>query len=307
MDIRDLRYILAVNDCGTLTKAAQRLHVSRQAVAKSLRGVEAEADARLFEHVGDAWLPTERGEEIVAAGRQIVAAFDRLCLRTLRHPGGAPDARGNPRETLAVALVTGGREALPGGLFERYSTLYPQVALSVEEMSTDAVLEAVERGNADLGVVGSHPTLLGTLDFVCVRRVGVWLYVPADHPLAKLPSLELADLDHLPMVTAGPHNHVHRFVMQRCAEAGVQPDIRATVTDTTLLGHLLYEHNASCFGFPPSVQEAPRGFVALRLDVEGGGWFGTYVVRRAPGPRGSGVPDRRPVRAFWQLAQKLRE
>ena len=45
MDIRDLRYIIALNDCGTLTRAAERLHMSRQAVAKAVRGVEAEAGA----------------------------------------------------------------------------------------------------------------------------------------------------------------------------------------------------------------------------------------------------------------------
>ena len=51
MDIRDLRYVIALNDCGTLTKAAKRLHVSRQAVAKTVRNLEAEAGARLFERI----------------------------------------------------------------------------------------------------------------------------------------------------------------------------------------------------------------------------------------------------------------
>lgn len=307
MDIHDLRCILAVNDCGTLTRAAERLHVSRQAVAKCLRGVEEEAGAKLFERAGSGCVPTERGEELVGGARQVVAAFDRLCERTLRHPGGASAREGAPREPLTIALVTGGREAVPQGLFERFSAIYPQVALHVEEMSTDAVLEAVERGNADVGVVGSHPDLLGALDYACVKRVGIWLYVPADHPKAALPSLEVTDLDRLPLVTAGRHNHVHRFVMQRCAEAGVRPDVRATATDTALLGHLLFEHNASCFGFPPSVAEVPRGFVALPLEAAGGDWFGTYVVRRPAGPRGTGPDARRHVRAFWSLAQKLSE
>ena len=307
MDIKDLRSVIALNDCGTLTRAAERLHVSRQAVAKTVHNVEAEAGARLFERIDAGYVPTERGEELVSGGRRVVAAFDQLCERTLRHPGGAPDARGELREQLGVALVTGGRKAVPKGLFERYSSIYPQVTLNIEEMSTDAVLEAVERGNADVGIVGSHPALLGALDFTCVRRVGVWLYIPADHPLARLPYLELSDLDHLPMVTAGQHNHVHRFVMQRCNDEGVHPDVRATVTDTALLGHLLYEHNASCFGFPPSVAEAPRGFVALRLAVEGGEWFGTYVVRKPAGPRGSGGEARRAAKAFWSLAQAMAE
>ena len=307
MDIRDLRYIIALNDCGTLTKAAERLHVSRQAVAKTVRNLEAEAGARLFERIDAGYVPTDRGEELVSGGRRVVAAFDQLCERTLRHPGGAPDAHGELREPLNIALVTGGRKAVPKGLFERYAAMHPQVALYIEEMSTDTVLEAVERGNSDVGIVGSHPTLLGSLDFTCVRRVGVWLYIPADHPLAGRPYLELSDLNRLPLVTAGQHNHVHRFVMQRCADEDVHPNICATVTDSALLGHLLYEYNASCFGFPPSVAETPRGFVALRLAVEGGEWFGTYVVRKPAGPRGSGADMRRATKAFWSLAQAVTE
>lgn len=307
MDIRDLRYVIALNDCGTLTRAADRLHVSRQAVAKTVRNLEAEAGARLFERIDAGHVPTDRGEELVSGGRRVVAAFDQLCERTLRHPGGAPDARGELREPLNIALVTGGRKAVPKGLFERYAAMHPQVALNIEEMSTDAALEAVERGNADVGIVGSHPTLLGSLDFTCVRRVSVWLYIPADHPLASRPYLELSDLNHLPLVTAGQHNHVHRFVMQRCADEGIHPNICATVTDSALLGHLLYEYNASCFGFPPSVSETPRGFVALRLSVEGGEWFGTYVVRKPAGPRGSGADMRRATKAFWSLAQAVAE
>ena len=121
MDIRDLRYVIALNDCGTLTRAAERLHVSRQAVAKTVRNLEAEAGARLFERIDAGHVPTERGEELVSGGRRVVAAFDQLCERTLRHPGGAPDARGELREPLNIALVTGGRKAVPKGLFERYA------------------------------------------------------------------------------------------------------------------------------------------------------------------------------------------
>ena len=95
--------------------------------------------------------------------------------------------------------------------------------------------------------------------------------------------------------------------MQRCADEDVHPNICATGTDSALLGHLLYEYNASCFGFPPSVTETPRGFVALRLAVEGGEWFGTYVMRKPAGPRGSGADMRRATKAFWSLAQAVAE
>ena len=53
--------------------------------------------------------------------------------------------------------------------------------------------------------------------------------------------------------------------------------------------------------------QTPAGFVALRLNVQGGEWFGTYVLRKAPGTRGDGAEARRAMRSFWNLAQAMVE
>ena len=302
MDIRELRHILAIADGGTLTRAAEMLHVSRRAVAKTLRSAEVEVGAPLFERRNAALIPTERGDALIKGARPITATFDELCRVNLRHPSGAPAKPDGVRAALSIALVTGGREALPHGLLERYSALHPHVALDVEEMSTDAVFDEVRRGGANIGIVGTHPELAGEFDRLCVRRVGVWLYVPEGHPMAGREKVALTDLDGLAMVTAGRHNHVHRFVMLRCAEAGVRPDIRATTTDTTLLGHLVSEHNAACFGFPPDVQAPPAGSATVRLAIEGGDEFGTYLIRR---PAGKGPVPSAAARQFWSIGQAL--
>lgn len=326
MDIRELRHILAVAESGTLSRAAERLSVSRQAVAKTLRGAEAEVGAPLFERTGATLVPTARGEALIREARGVVAAFDELCQHHLRCPRGV--ASKNARETLSIALVTGGRDALPDRLLERYTDACPQVTLNVEEMSTDAVLVAVERGAAEIGIVGTHPTLIGNLEFELIRRIGVWVYLPADHHLARQQSVALPDLSGLPLVTAGEHNHVHRFVALRCSQLGIQLDVLATTTDTTLLGHLVYEHRAACFGFPPQVKEPPHGFVARELAIEGGEAFGTYLVRRPTSPElddiagraGEGSASRarlsltsgktqvnRAARRFWVIARALGE
>lgn len=309
MDVRDLRYLLAVADGGTLTRAAETLHVSRQAVAKALRSLEAEAGACLFERHGGAFVPTERGAAFVGEARPVVEAFDRLCADNLRYPGGAPAGGGRAvREALSVALVTGGRMVLPRGLIEGYSAANPWVSLNVEEMSTDAVLGSVAQGNYEIGIVGSHPELIEGFEFVCVERMGIWLCVPAGHRLAGRDALALGDLDGLPLVTAGQHNHVHRFVMRRCEQAGVVPDVRATTTDTSLLGYLAHEHAAAWFGFPPSVARPPEGAVVLPVEVDGGRDFGTYFIRRPPaGGRGgvSGAGGTGGAPAVSRAARKL--
>ncbi len=311
MDVRDLRYLLAVADGGTLTRAAEFLHVSRQAVAKALRSLEAEAGACLFERHDGVLVPTERGAAFVGEARPVVEAFDRLCAENLCYPGGAAADGGRAvREALSVALVTGGRKALPRGLIEGYSAANPGVLLNVEEMSTDAVLGSVAQGDYEVGIVGSHPELIEGFEFVCVGRMGIWLCVPVGHRLAARDTLVLADLDGLPLVTAGWHNHVHRFVMQRCEQAGVVSDVRATTTDSSLLGYLACKHAAAWFGFPPSVARPPEGAVALQVGVGGGGDFGTYFIRRplAGGRAGGAVgapAASRAARKLWDAACAL--
>lgn len=315
MDIRDLRYLLAIADEGTLTGAAEALHVSRQAAAKALRTLEREAGGRLFERKGPSLSPTERGAAFAREARPVVAAFDELCANNLRHPGGAPATDGCPvPETLSIALVTGGKEALPEGFIERFCSAFPSVVLNVEEMSTDSVLAAVAEGNAEIGIVGSHPELLEGFDRCFVRPMGIWLYVPSDHPLAARGGpagrgpVSLADLDGVALVTIGQHNHVHRFVMQRCEQAGVHPDVRATATDPELIRHLARKYHALRFGYPPEAIPLPPDIASLPLAVEGADAFGTYVIRQAGASRTPGSAGRKPSRShaaqrFWQMAR----
>ncbi len=312
MEIRDLRYLLALFEAGTLSGAADLMCVTRQAVAKELRSLEAQVGARLFERDVGVLRPTERGNALVDDARAVVAAFDDLCDRHLAATGAGVPGGGwrvaRPRELLTVAMVIGGSDALPPGLFSRFSDANPDTSLEIEEMSTDRVLELVAQGNADFGIVGSHPSLLGGFDARCLMPVGVWVIVPRDNALASRERLEPTDLEGVPMVTTGQHNHLHRFVMEGCERVGVHPDVRATSTDTELLGMMCREYGALCFGFSPELANPFPGTVVLPLDIDGGEAFGTYVIRRGGRSHGevrSPAPARRGARNFWELVGEL--
>lgn len=310
MDIRDLRYLLAVADGATLTAAADELGVSRQAVGKALRHLEAEVGAPLFERHAGELVPTRECAALVCDARTVVERFDALCAAHL-HPLGSrvtEDAAG--AGSLAVAMVVGGTEALPRRFFDGYLALNPGVSLDVEEMSTDSVLASVADGGFDVGIVGSHPDLLDGFETCCILPCGVWILVLRGDPLAARDRLELTDLDGRALVTPGRHNHVHRFVLQRCTQAGVAPDVRATSTDGAMLGKLTVDLGALCFGFPPWLSAPPEGMVAIELGVTGGDAFGTYVVRRpvvagAGTPRGGRAAPSRASRLFWEMARTL--
>ena len=291
MDIKALRFLVAVRDAGTVTRAAEHLGITRQAAGRMLRRIEAQAGGPLFERRAGQLRPTELGEAATADARDIVERFDDFTRAYLRPFGDTLASR-----PISVALVSGGSEGLPAAFLERFALACPGVRLEVDEMSTDAVLESVSNRTAEVGIVGSHPELLPGFELCCIQRMGTWLLVPPGHPLAVCDEVGVTALQGMPFVTAGRHNHLHQFFMRRCAEEGVTPDVRANVTQGSMILKLSRDLGALCFGFPPHVSPPPPGFASVHLRMRGGDEFGTYAIRLAR-------PQSSAARRLWRYAQ----
>jgi len=76
MDDRRLRYFLAVVDEGSVTRAAQRLHVAQPSLSQALRAFEREIDVQLFHRVGRGLRLTAAGEALVGPARLVLRAMD---------------------------------------------------------------------------------------------------------------------------------------------------------------------------------------------------------------------------------------
>lgn len=296
-----MRYLVGIAEHGTLAETARRLGVTRQSVSKSLAASEVEAGARLFERQGRRLIPTERGASLVKDARWVLSAFDALCEEHLAHPDGA--ASSLVKEVLDIALVVGGERAVPPGLFESFAKTSPSTTLELEEMSTDMVLQAIESGSAALGIVGSHPELLGSTQHMCLWKMGVWLSVPGNSPLAQKGSAAPDDLDGVPLVSLGQHNHVHRFVLSRCKKHGSNPRVLVATTAQNMIGRLTQELDAVSFAFPPSLEPNRPGRNLIPFLDQGAELFGTYLVRSAQ--KGSSQRRTKCERLFWECAARL--
>ncbi|MBR2836693.1 MAG: LysR family transcriptional regulator [Coriobacteriales bacterium] len=292
MDIKALKLLTVLRDCGTLTATADQLHISRQAVGKMLRNIERELGVKTFERHTGKLVPTEIGRQIVADAFGIVERYDDFCREYLRPVGSAAQNE----FPVSIALVNGGSQGLPTSFFERFIVSQPSIRLEVEEMSTDAVLVSIDRKEADIGIVGSHPELLSKYEICAIMRMGIWLLVPEGHLYAQADSLGLSALQGAPLVTAGRHNHLHQFVLSRCREEGIEPDIRANATESSVIIKLTRELGAMCFGFPPQTVTPPKGMIPVHLDVRDGDDFGTYALRLP-------IHHNRHHQRFWRYIQ----
>lgn len=71
-----MRYVIALADTGTLTKAGKKLYVSRQIMGKTINQVEERLGTKLFERTGRSVSPTEFGSALILDARQVVEAVD---------------------------------------------------------------------------------------------------------------------------------------------------------------------------------------------------------------------------------------
>lgn len=281
MDILDLRTVLAIGAAGSYNQAAKTLGISHQAVSKTMRRIQRQTKKPLFEYNRGRMTPTDFGTEFLRDAETLYQSFAEFEQRYASLPSCAADG-----QALNVALVTGGAAGLPEGFFDTYTQHHPHVTLVIEEMNSERVLSTLEAGEFDIGILGTHPQLVQGFDAKAIVRMGVWLLVPEGHPLARasqdrgIPHVGLEALDGLPMVTAGSTNHLPRFVMDKCRQAGIAPNVIATATDGEFMRRISRERGAVCFAFDPRIRKPPAGNLAVRLDFPGSDEFGTYAIRK---------------------------
>lgn len=213
MELRQLEYVVAVADHGTLTAAAAAVFVSQPSVSQGISRLEAELGVALFERVG-------RGVVLTAAGRAFVGPA-RQVLRGLRVLGDSVRAvaglEGGTLDVVSLQTLAAGPLAEVVGEFRR---AHPHVMVMVREAETVAALvDQVRDGRAEVGLtelpvpgddLESDP--LADQPLVLIRPPG---------DLSGLVTME--ELAELPLVTTPVGTSVRRLLDAAFAAAGREP------------------------------------------------------------------------------------
>jgi len=187
MNLRQLRYVVATADHGTMTSAAQALYVAQPALSRAVRELERELGAELFARSGRGVVLTAVGEQVVRQARIALGAVDAIEAVT----------RGSGRGSeLRIAATATLEPELTGRLLPRFARDQPAVRVRVVRCEgREAVGAAVRAGRADLAVtdlpvpgdLAAHP--LEQREVVLVSAPALKLRDPV--PLAALDGLRL--------------------------------------------------------------------------------------------------------------------
>jgi DNA-binding transcriptional LysR family regulator len=168
-----LQTFIAVIEAGSYSAAARRLHMTQPAVSHHIRTIEKElGDVRLFRRVGKRMVPTQVGEELLQATRDLLSMADQTVerIRTLS---------GQVAGRVVVGRSPAISERYLPGVLAQFHNAYPLVALRLVIGSGEALVDQLEQRQIDLALVdeqqrrrGLFSQLLGTHEIVAVAPRG---------------------------------------------------------------------------------------------------------------------------------------
>lgn len=188
MELRHIKYLLAVADHQNFTRAAEALHVSQPTLSQQIRQLENALGVELFDRSGRTVRLTDAGS--------VYVDHARLALRDLQAAERAVhDVQDLSRGNLRIAMTPTFTAYLIGPLIHRFRVAYPGIRLTVLETNQDRMEADLLADRIDLGIgfAGSHAA---GIDARTLFTETLGLVVSAGHPLgagsAPLPAAELA-------------------------------------------------------------------------------------------------------------------
>jgi DNA-binding transcriptional LysR family regulator len=218
MELRHLRYFVAIGEEQHYGRAARRLRVAQPALSRQIQDLEEELGFKLFER-----LP--RGVKLSAAGKLFLEDSRRI-LHDVKEATVRAGRVANGRSgTLRVGFTENAswRGIVPDS-FPRFRELKPDAELQLQPAASLEQLEAIRSSRLDAGFVNFMPKSDPELDQFLVARQHVELAVPKRHPLTKLKRLCLRDLTDAPFIwfPRWPNHAFYDRMMHECYRGGLK-------------------------------------------------------------------------------------
>ena len=192
MELRHLRYFVAVAEELHFRRAAERLHMSQPPLSQQIRQLEEEVGAQLLLRNQHRVELTASGAAFLERAREILDAVEAAALEARRVQRGEVGR-------LAVGFVGSSMYSVVPELLQAFRESHGDVALRLHELGTTEQLRQLESGRLDVGFVRPRQSRAGlTIEPVFGEPVIVAL--PDLHPLASAPQLHVADLVGQPLV-----------------------------------------------------------------------------------------------------------
>ena len=226
LNLKDLKYLVAIADTGHFGKAAERCHVSQPTLSAQLKKLEQYLGVQLVERQPHHAQLTAVGREVVDRSRRLLSQSDEIVA--LARANADPLAG-----RLRIALIpTIGPYLLPR-VTQKVRKALPKLRLMLYEQQTEILLTALRNGDIDLGIL-ALPIPDENLRTRVLYEENFVLAVPEDHPLAKRSRVKVEDLDQQTVLLLEDGHCLRDQALEVCHRVQVHEaeNFRATSLET---------------------------------------------------------------------------
>ena len=217
MILRHINYFLAVAQYQSFTRAAESLYVSQPALSQQIKQLEENLGVSLFDRSGRRVKLTDAGE--------VYARYARRALQDLEEGRRAlHDVQNLSRGALRIAITPTFTTYLIGPLITAFHDRYPNVTLSVQEMSQEQMEKQLLDDEFDVGIAFSEVHSVDiTAQHLLIETLA--LVVNKDHPIAKQTAIDLPTLNAQSLVLLSHEFATREQIERYCRQHDIQPKV----------------------------------------------------------------------------------
>lgn len=244
MRLEQFKYIIEVAHCGSITVAADKLHVSQPNISHAISSLEQELGAVIFHRTRAGSELTEIGVSIIEHAEEIMNQVDAL-KNTARNHGSLIEG------TLTIGAISGICTSFLPRTLSVFKSKYPNVELIIQEGHSGEIEEGVIQGKLDLGLVG----IPGEYEFKHLHAhqfmVGkIMACVGAGSPLAAKDKVSFHDIVKHPVIASSDH------MRKELRKYGVPKEVFLS-NWSEASKHVIAEGMATCFYLDVSLKNDP--------------------------------------------------
>lgn len=262
MDLRYLRYFIAVAEEMSLTRAAERLHTVQPSLSRQIRRLEEIVGTPLFNHDRRGLELTEAGRIFLGEARQILHQMNRSIM--LARQGSRAEAH-----NIAVGFISGNETQIFSRLLPPLRQRYPEMQLSYHVMNESELLMALDESEIDVAFLAGPIDSPGIHSEVFIRQK-IAVVLPSPHPLTRHRKIALTELADMPMVLPSERNSPRYLsaIKAIIEQAGVQ--FNSTIEFDNVLSALHAVRLGLGFCLLPEDQQGilPGSIVTRPLDID---------------------------------------
>ncbi len=228
MNLRRLKYFVKIVDIGSLTQAADVLHIAQPALSQQIATLEGEFRQQLLVRTKRGVTPTEAGQVLYRHAQIILRQFE-LAQSDVNHSGRSLSGQ------VSVGLAPGtAASALALPLLKAVRARHPSILLYLNENFGTTLSELVMNGRMDMAVLYAGKTPVHGLSFRSLLMEPLFLVVPRD-TFSQFTNIDLTRVNELDLLLPRPYNYLRKYLDEAFASLQLTAHVVAEIESASTL------------------------------------------------------------------------